>query len=88
MLNGKCYLPSPVTGSQPGTAENPTVPQPGLLPLVMSFITHGLAYRAGLTNPTVLLPEVRRSSLIRFRIDANIGALAEVPAVDWNSPPV
>ena len=35
------YIPKPVTGSQPGTAENPTVPQPGFVPFVMSFNIQG-----------------------------------------------
>ena len=72
-------IPKPLTGSQPGTAENPTVPHPGLVPFVMSFKAHGFAYNVGLTKPTGFLPTARRSSLIRLMIEANIGVLAEVP---------
>lgn len=36
-------MPSPVTGSHPFVALNPFVPQPGLLPLVMSWKALGLA---------------------------------------------
>lgn len=39
----KIYIPKPVTGSQPGTAEKPTVPQPGFMPLIMSFKSQGFA---------------------------------------------
>lgn len=35
--------PRPVSGSHPSTAWNPSVPQPGLLPFLMSFSTPGLA---------------------------------------------
>ena len=38
-IRGKFGVPSPVTGSQPVAAEKPSVPQPGLLPAVISFIT-------------------------------------------------
>jgi hypothetical protein len=72
-------LPSPVTGSHPGTAENPTVPQPGLVPFVMSFKIQGLEYNAGLINPIGFFPTLRRSSLIRLMIEAKIGVLALVP---------
>lgn len=34
---GKLSVPRPVTGSHPGCAEKPLVPQPGLLPEVMSL---------------------------------------------------
>lgn len=34
----KFGVPSPVTGSQPLIALNPPVPQPGLEPVVISFI--------------------------------------------------
>jgi hypothetical protein len=34
---GKSGVPSPVTGSHPGTAVYPFVPQPGLLPDVISW---------------------------------------------------
>ena len=34
---GKLSVPRPVTGSHPGCAEKPFVPQPGLLPEVMSL---------------------------------------------------
>lgn len=38
----KFGVPSPVTGSQPGVALNPLVPQPGLLPMVISLNASGL----------------------------------------------
>lgn len=40
---GKLGVPSPVTGSQPGAAENPAVPQPWLPPRTMSLRAEGLA---------------------------------------------
>ena len=76
------YIPKPVTGSQPGTAENPTVPQPGFVPFVMSFNIQGFEYSAGFINPMGFLPVLRRSSLMRLTIDANMGVLAEVPPDD------
>jgi len=48
---GKFGVPKPVTGSHPLTAANPDVPQPGLLPAVMSLKAVGLAYKVGFTNP-------------------------------------
>jgi hypothetical protein len=38
-MAGKFGDPRPVTGSQPTAALNPFVPQPGLLPEVISFRT-------------------------------------------------
>lgn len=34
---GKLGVPRPVTGSHPSVALNPTVPQPGFEPMVMSL---------------------------------------------------
>lgn len=66
----------PVSGSQPGAASKPAVPQPGFLPLLMSFMTFGFAYSVGLRNPTGLLPASRRFSLIRVIMAAKTGAEA------------
>ena len=70
---GKFGVPKPVNGSQPSTAWNPLVLQPGLLPFLMSLRTSGCAYSAGLMKPTGVLPAARRSSLMRFTIDAKMG---------------
>ena len=75
-------MPRPVTGSHPGTASKPTVPHPGLLPLVMSLSTLGFEYRTGLTKPTGALPMARRASLIRLTMEAKIGVPVEREEVD------
>lgn len=62
------------SSTYPGVAEKPLVPQPGLLPSVISLRTPGLRYRAGLMNPTGPLPWAIRSSMIRVTIEAKIGA--------------
>lgn len=49
------------TGSHPGADEKPCVPQPWLVPSVMSLNTSGYAYATGLIKPTLLLPAHRRS---------------------------
>ena len=72
-------VPRPVTGSQPFAAEKPFVLQPGFVPFVMSLRICGFAYSTGLTKPTGDLFTARRSSLMRFKIEANAGADAEVP---------
>lgn len=44
----------------------------------------GFAYRAWLTKPTVPLPAARRSSLMRLRMEAKIGApLFLISSLDW-----
>lgn len=80
------YSPSPVTGSHPGTALKPSVPQPGFVPFVISFKISGCRYKAGFMNPSVLFPALRRCSLMRFTRDAKIGVEALVPAVRESTP--
>jgi len=77
----KSMVPRPVTGSQPGTAENPAVSHPGFVPFVMSLkdSLNLEEYNAGLINPIGFLPNVVLASLIIASIDATTGAEAEVP---------
>jgi hypothetical protein len=72
-------VPSPVTGSQPATAEKPSVPHPGFEPLLISFKALGFAYKTGFMKPTGPLPFFIRSWLMRVMIEPNVGAEAEVP---------
>lgn len=68
------------------TYEKPLVLHPGLFPVVMSWKAPGLAYKVGLTKPTVLLPALRRSSLIRVKMAAKTGAAADVPPIRVGAP--
>jgi hypothetical protein len=65
------------TGSHPGTAVNPSVPQPGLLPDVMSVMP-GIArpYNQGLRKPSWGLPCVSKKSLSSATMPATTFALA------------
>ena len=83
---GKFGVPRPVRGSQPVVAKKPEVPQPELLPTVISWKLPGWAYSVGLTKPTVFLPALILSSLILVRIDAKTGVAAEVPPIKVSSP--
>lgn len=75
-------MPRPVTGSQPAAVEKPSELQPGFVPVVMSLRICGFAYSAGLTNPTGDLLTARRSSFMRFKIEAKTGADADVPPTE------
>ena len=63
----------------PGTALKPTVPQPGLVPFVISFNIHGFEYSAGLINPIGFLLTLRRASLMRLMMEEKMGVDALVP---------
>jgi len=82
-MAGKLGVLSPVTQSQPGTAVNPLVPQPRLLPIVTSFKTSGFAYGVGLRKPLFFALSLR--ALIMFTSEAKVGQEAEVPnaSEDW-----
>lgn len=67
-------MPSPVTGSLLVVALKPGVLQPGLLPVVISFMTQGLAYRTELMKPTGFLLMLRQALLISVMVDPNVGA--------------
>lgn len=70
-----------VTGSHPEVALKPSVPQPGLLPTVISLNAsrNGAEYIVGLMKPIVPFPAARRASLIMARIAPVVGEAAEVP---------
>lgn len=65
--------PSPVTGSHPSLASNPSVAHPGFRPCRMSLRTPGLAYKTGLTKPTGDFPACRRFSFMRVSMEAKTG---------------
>lgn len=69
------------TGSHPVTAVNPFVPQPGLLPDVMSLKTDdaALLYKSGFSHPSVDLPALSSWSLTSATRLANVGLDALVP---------
>jgi hypothetical protein len=80
-------VPNPVTGSQPGAVEKPLVPQPELVPSVMSLKASGFWYKIGFKNPRGPdLPAAIRSSMIRLIMEAKMGAEAEVPPLRVLSP--
>ena len=71
-------------------ALKPGVPQPGLLPTVMSLNTLGStacsAYTSGLRNPSGGRGAARRAELSRETMPANVGAAAEVPPIETARP--
>lgn len=56
------------------------MPQPGLLPAVISLKADGLAYRVGFTNPMTFFPAWSRALLIKVKILPMTGAEVEVPS--------
>lgn len=66
---------------------NPGVPQPGLLPIVISFRPSiPTEYNNGFRNPSGGSPLERRASLSSETIPAKVGAEAEVPAAARLAP--
>jgi hypothetical protein len=76
----KLGVPRPVRGSQPVSAEKPSVSHPGLVPSTISFSAPGFAYSHGLRKPSGGFPAVRSWSLSSATTDANIGVAADVPS--------
>jgi hypothetical protein len=85
---GKFGVPRPVTGSQPGTAENPLVLHPGFVPFVISLNIDGFAYNDGFRKPMGFFPTASLSSFKRLITAPKIGALADVPPVLLYFPPL
>ena len=87
----KLGVPTPVTASHPSVALNPGVPQPGLLPVVMSLNASGakawIAYTSGFRNPSGGRPAERRAELSSETKPANVGAAADVPPMSPERPP-
>lgn len=70
-----------VPGSQPMVALNPSVPHPGLLPIVMSFNpAYPASYNHGFKKPSAGLPALIRASLSIETKEANVGEAQDVPA--------
>ncbi len=71
-------------------ALKPGVPQPGLLPVVMSFQASGVnalvAYTSGLRKPSGGRPLERRAELSSETMPATAGAEAEVPPMERMRP--
>ena len=58
-------------------------------PLVISFTkAFGLAYKAGLIQPTGPLPDARRAALRLEKNPATAGADADVPYKPYGVPPI
>ena len=77
------------TGSQPGVAGNPSVPQPGLLPtLTSSSATRPIVYKNGLRNPSGLFPAAASRSLMREMTLANAGLEQLVPDTPETEPSI
>jgi len=79
----KLGVPQPVTASHPIDALNPSVPQPGLFPTVISLKPEGafapMAYIKGLRNPSGASPLASRASFKRETMPVNVGDEADVP---------
>ena len=70
-----------VPGSQPMVALKPSVPHPGLLPIVISFKpAYPVSYNHGFKKPREGFPALIRASLSMETKEAKVGEAQDVPA--------
>jgi len=84
----KFGVPRPEIASHPSVALKPSVPQPGLLPVVISVSpSKPFEYRNGLMKPSVGRPLDSRTSFRRLTKPAKVGDEQDVPSMRKSSPP-